>query len=265
MESSLASMGLSKVTHSQVGGTLPGGLVVRGLSGGERRRLHIACGVVAAPSVIFLDEPTSGLDSHAALVLMKHMRGLAGKQRTLICSIHQPRQAIWDMFDKLEVLSEGFLLYFGRTSEAVHWFQCLGFQYAEAQGAVSDWLLDLVSVGFHDSMGSEGLGLSSLEDVQAAAQRFASDVLPSNMGLLGKSTSGAEDDDDQSEAGSSPSTSLSSYPTPWLNQAKLLFWRTMLSLSRNPADMLGRLLLSHLGGPDPGLGAHPPQREGGGT
>lgn len=43
-----------------MGGALPGGLEVRGLSGGERRRLHIACGVVAAPSIIFLDEPTSG-------------------------------------------------------------------------------------------------------------------------------------------------------------------------------------------------------------
>jgi ATP-binding cassette, subfamily G (WHITE), member 2 len=45
----------------QVGGLLPGGLYVRGLSGGERRRLNISCGIVAAPSIIFLDEPTSGV------------------------------------------------------------------------------------------------------------------------------------------------------------------------------------------------------------
>lgn len=44
----------------QVGGTLPGGLNLRGLSGGERKRLSIAAGILAAPSVVFLDEPTSG-------------------------------------------------------------------------------------------------------------------------------------------------------------------------------------------------------------
>lgn len=44
---------------------MPGGLVVRGLSGGEKRRLSIACGIVAQPAIIYADEPTSGM--HIAL------------------------------------------------------------------------------------------------------------------------------------------------------------------------------------------------------
>ncbi len=102
---------------AQVGGLLPGGLSVRGLSGGEKRRLSMACGVVGAPKIIYLDEPTSGLDGNAALVVMECMGRLAAQRRIIVSSIHQPRAAIWELFSKVQVLSEGRMLYFGATSQ----------------------------------------------------------------------------------------------------------------------------------------------------
>jgi ABC-type multidrug transport system ATPase subunit len=51
--------------------TVVGDAKVRGISGGERKRLAIACELIASPSVIFLDEPTSGLDSTAATQLVQ--------------------------------------------------------------------------------------------------------------------------------------------------------------------------------------------------
>jgi len=65
---------------AQVGGPLPGGMLLRGLSGGERKRLSIAGALIQAPSVLFADEPSSGLDSFAALSVMTHLRRCAVEQ-----------------------------------------------------------------------------------------------------------------------------------------------------------------------------------------
>jgi ABC-type multidrug transport system ATPase subunit len=85
-----------------VGGYLPGGLALRGLSGGERKRLSIATGILATPSIVFLDEPTSGLDSFAALKIMGHLRSMSRLGGpSVVASIHQPRAAIWAMCDQV--------------------------------------------------------------------------------------------------------------------------------------------------------------------
>ena len=80
----------------------------RGISGGEKRRVSIACELVTSPLILFLDEPTSGLDSYNARnVVDSLVRLLRDSGRTIIFTIHQPRSNIVALFDRLVLLSEG--------------------------------------------------------------------------------------------------------------------------------------------------------------
>ena len=98
--------------------TIVGDAKVRGVSGGERRRLAIACELISSPSVIFLDEPTSGLDSTAATSLVAALRSLADSGKTIVAVIHQPSQHVFSAFDDLLLVSEGKQMYFGETAKA---------------------------------------------------------------------------------------------------------------------------------------------------
>ena len=71
--------------------TLVGGVIVKGVSGGEKKRTSIAFELMSDPQVIFLDEPTSGLDSLTSYIICSELKKLAHEQKkTVIMTIHQP-------------------------------------------------------------------------------------------------------------------------------------------------------------------------------
>ncbi|KAA8498383.1 ABC transporter G family member 14 [Porphyridium purpureum] len=100
--STIQELGLMKVKDSYVGGEQ-----VRGVSGGEKKRVNVGTELVTDPSLLFLDEPTSGLDSFNALNVMYTLRKLASNGRTIVTTIHQPRSNIFSMFDYFCLLAEG--------------------------------------------------------------------------------------------------------------------------------------------------------------
>jgi ATP-binding cassette, subfamily G (WHITE), eye pigment precursor transporter len=50
--------------------------------------------------LLFLDEPTSGLDSYMAQNILKTLKMMAGKGRTIVCTIHQPSSEVFELFDR---------------------------------------------------------------------------------------------------------------------------------------------------------------------
>ena len=116
----------------------------RGISGGERKRANIAAQLISDPAVLFLDEPTSGLDSFQALAVMDSMKSVAANGRLVITVIHQPRSSIFDMFDKLLLLSEGHAVYLGSAGGACPHFASLG-HVCPAFFNPADFFLDILS------------------------------------------------------------------------------------------------------------------------
>ncbi|CAG2112930.1 unnamed protein product [Medioppia subpectinata] len=79
-------------------------------SGGEQKRIVIACELTShiKPNMLCIDEPTSGLDSNAAEVVINFLKGLSRRhEMTIIASIHQPNNDIFNMFDNIYVLAKG--------------------------------------------------------------------------------------------------------------------------------------------------------------
>nr|KJB16510.1 hypothetical protein B456_002G233500 [Gossypium raimondii] len=129
--------------------TMIGGSFVRGVSGGERKRVCIGNEIIINPSLLFLDEPTSGLDSTTALRTIQTLQDIAEVGKTVITTIHQPSSRLFHKFDKLILLGKGSLLYFGKASEAIFYFSSIGCSPLIAMNP-AEFLLDLANGNLTD-------------------------------------------------------------------------------------------------------------------
>ncbi|PON33890.1 ABC transporter-like [Parasponia andersonii] len=122
-ETTIREMGLQGSMDTRIGGWS-----VKGLSGGQKRRVSICIEILTRPKLLFLDEPTSGLDSAASYHVVSRIVRLARRDgRTVIASIHQPSSEVFELFHNLCLLSSGRTVYFGPASMAEQFFASNGF------------------------------------------------------------------------------------------------------------------------------------------
>jgi len=226
----LKTLKLVKCQNTRIGGPL-----VKGVSGGERKRTSIGVELITDPNLVFLDEPTTGLDSFTATSVMESLSDLASKEnRTVISTIHQPNTDIFDMFDRLVLLARGKIIYFNRADLAVDYFSNLGYTCPDTSNPC-DYFMSMMSkesieldYADENAIGEAGLDNQKIDEeyekliiffvenyfkseLVCPAEQVHPDIVP------------LRDDDDSIQV-----------QTPWFYQYKLLATRNFLNVVRLP-------------------------------
>eukprot|EP01137_Pigoraptor_chileana_P003259 Opistho-2@43188 len=140
IDSVLRTLGLSDIRHERIGDER-----IRGISGGQRKRVNIGMELVAGPALLFLDEPTSGLDSTSSEECMSAMRAIAAGGINVVAVIHQPRMSIFSSIDTMLLLGRGGRTVYNGPAESAHlYFMGLGFKMLD-NVSPPDFCLDVVS------------------------------------------------------------------------------------------------------------------------
>jgi hypothetical protein len=220
-EEVLLQMGLKDCANSIVGSNL-----VKGISGGERRRCTIAIQILTDPHILLLDEPTSGLDGFTAASIMDVLRGLADQGRTIIMTIHQSRSDLWPSFGNILLLARGgYPVYAGPRGRMIAHFASMGHQCPKTTNP-ADFALDLITIdlrhaeqetatrekvqGLIDSWNEAALTISGQQNAVIAT--------PAELGALRKTKA--------------------SFSTAF----PILVHRSWLNLWRQPPLMIGRIM-----------------------
>nr|CAB3219644.1 ATP-binding cassette sub-family G member 2-like [Phallusia mammillata] len=252
----LFDLGLTGCADTKIGNEM-----IRGVSGGEKKRASIGMELITSPSVLFLDEPTTGLDASTANAVMVLLKRLANRGRTIILSIHQPRYSIFRLFDSLTLLSLGHLVYHGPYDKALPYFESIGYQ-CEEHNNPADFFLDVIN-GDSTALARANHGsnavvpvlktttasseVDEITEAQATslaeqlAEKFSScDIQSSTETELATILKQSQGNDGTKISGHDTKT----YATPFWYQFGILARRAFKNVIRNPFASIGNLVLN---------------------
>ncbi|KAL8225145.1 hypothetical protein R6Q57_017702 [Mikania cordata] len=125
--------------------TVVGNDMLRGISGGQRKRVTTGEMVVGPRKTLFMDEISTGLDSSTTYQIVKCVKNFVHQmEATVLMSLLQPAPETFDLFDDLILLSEGHMVYVGPREEVLNFFGSLGFLKPLRKGT-ADFLQEVTS------------------------------------------------------------------------------------------------------------------------
>ncbi|KAJ2614373.1 hypothetical protein H4S08_001736 [Coemansia sp. RSA 1365] len=164
VNSVIRNLRLEGARHTKIGDA-----ATRGVSGGERKRVSIGTELLTDPRLLFLDEPTSGLDSNSSELVVELVKSISAERGiATMMTIHQPNARIFNTFDKVILLSQGRIVYFGPTSDAIRYFASIGYQCPMHENP-ADFFIDLMTLDYR----SDETLARSKEQVKELAEKFS--------------------------------------------------------------------------------------------
>jgi ABC-type multidrug transport system ATPase subunit len=218
----LQELGLTKCKDNLIGNDL-----IKGVSGGERKRCSIGMELVISPSCVLLDEPTSSLDAASALNVIITLRQLASAGRTIVATIHQPRSSIFALFDKLLVLSEGRTMYFGPAQQVASFFSSVGYT-CPPHFNVADYVIDVTSVDYR----SKELETKAKKRILYLAAQHGTRDETGALEQGNRETPSKDDAIRETERTAHTGNRQRSFQHPWRGEFIILLRRAVLKLSR---------------------------------
>lgn len=249
VENVLRELGIQHIGDSQVGGSGK----IRGVSGGERRRVTIAMELVTDPSIIVLDEPTSGLDSYTAMTLLKCLRQVAKGNggRVVIASLHQPSKDMYYGLDTVILMGHGRILYMGRPEEAGEYMSTAGVP-GPTNTPTAEHMLKVASnpasvmAMLHARKIAESSAVKNFSVGSPTKSNFRVSFDEKIEGIDGELVVIATSEESSSPAsGSGDESSVDVEGTSSLRrEISVMFWRTLVDIVRNPTLLFLHVVLA---------------------
>ncbi|KAG7371928.1 ABC transporter [Nitzschia inconspicua] len=146
----LTELGLENCADTYVGGAL-----LKGISGGERKRCSVGVELVVRPAMVFLDEPTSGLDSFSAIQLCQVLKKVANAGSSVLFTIHQPASEIFNAFDRLILMNKGRVMYQGLVEDVPSYFRKRNHPLPKNYNP-ADWIMNVAQANTMQKLDEDG-------------------------------------------------------------------------------------------------------------